>query len=919
MAMRNIRQQILLITLLPAVLLIAVLSIYLLLTRLEDLEQQFYARGNVLAGQLATASINGVLSNKHDSLILLSEETRHLNTDILGIRIYDSHGLLLVQAGSESKPDSDIESVFETPITTTYNIQNIYQYYPDQPVPHPENGYLKLGKVILWLDPAPLIEKKKSIITTTLALMLLGLFLTAMLALFLSQRLAKPLEQLTHATSKLRQGDLTTRVNISTSGEMGELQTAFNEMADEINTASANLHAQVEQATGELQESMEILEIQNVELDLARKKAVEASRIKSEFLANMSHEIRTPMNGILGFASLLRNTKLNNIQAEYLETIEISSKNLLMIINDILDLSKLEADKLVLEEHSFSLRQCLHNVISLLAPMAHQKQLELTPLIYNDVPDQLLGDSTRVEQIITNLVNNAIKFTDQGEITLRVMLENESDDTVVLNMSVTDTGIGISPKDQENIFSAFSQGSSFSNKTTGGTGLGLSICKRLILSMQGSISVNSSPGKGSCFEFTIELKKDLEHSLMAKETSLLSGHNIWVVESNLNYRMALKNILFDLGIKILEFSDLHEISSASSTHQQPDLLLLCVSATEYSNETTLCKIEEIIEFSSMPTLILLASSTQEDVRHMIDMGAYQCLSKPIKPNMLIQAIGDILLSEPLLPSTSDNKASKQTGWLKGIHVLVADDNAINRKLLNSLLQKYGAEIICVENGKQAVESIETQKIDIAFVDIHMPVLNGFEAVKEIRLLSGGSELPLVAMTADAMEKNRTEIENSGFNDLLIKPLEEKELLSRIVDLLGIKTSEKPTIKHKDHNTPRKKQGAPVYDRSQAMRISGNSRNIADTMLTQLIRTLPESLDKIVNLASEASWQELWQSTHQLQGAASVCAVPALSLSLKRLQIAVQNENITATKHELTEVQSEIQRLFQYYASIHTSL
>ena len=914
--MRNIRQQILFISLLPAMVLVAVVAIYLLYTRLQDLETQFHSRGQALASQLATASLNGILSNKHDSLMLLAEETRNSNPDILGLKILDSHGLVLLQSENESQPSlSSSDNVFEADISTANDIQAIYRYYPDQPVPQPKDGKLRLGKIKLWLDPEPMYQEKKRIVTTTLLLTLLGLLMTALLALFLSRRLARPLEQLTEAARSLRGGQMDVRVQVNDSGEIGELQSAFNEMANEIAIASEHLHAQVDQATSELQESMEILEMKNVELDLARKKALEASRVKSEFLANMSHEIRTPMNGILGFTDLLRSTPLNQTQSEYLDTIESSSHNLLTIINDILDLSKLEAGKLVLEKASFSLRQCIHTAIALLAPMAHEKKLELVSLVYNDVPDRLLGDSTRVAQIITNLVNNAIKFTEEGEVVLRAMVEEEDNEQVTLSISVTDTGIGIPEDEQSEIFSAFSQGRIFSDRTATGTGLGLSICKRLVAEMNGAISMQSTPGKGSRFEFSIQLEKDDEAVSSMETSSLFSGSSIWLVEPVQTSLVALRNVLSDLGVVCREFSDYTSVVSALQKNDQPELLIVAMTAVSHEDPGQRNLLSTIARFSTAPVLVLLGSSRQEDLNAVVDLGASRCLSKPIKPAVLAQAMSEILYAadELFTGPVAEAQDESAPSLLENKVVLVADDNNVNRKLVRTLLEKEGAQVVCVENGQEAVDFIANNpnQVDLALIDIHMPKMNGFEAVDNIRKLPGGRSIPVIAMTADVMNKNRAEISHSAFDAGVTKPIDIQGLLQLITDLPEQRKANARQITGRTGNIlAQHPRSLPAYDAEKALRITGGSRTMANNLLKQLLEVLPESMEEIKELAKQQNWQELWQTVHKLQGMTALCAVPALSAALGRLQIAVENENSPATFMELAEATLCVEALLE---------
>ncbi|MGV6825413.1 MAG: ATP-binding protein, partial [bacterium] len=631
----GIKHQILMVTLIPNLLLILVLAAYLVGTRVEELDKGFGQRGHDISQQVSTAVMPSLFAHRYDNLNLLIRETMELYPEVYSIHIKDQHGSEVAAVSSKVRDVSpDHLSKFDLAIAPATTTAELYRYSPEQALNISPGQPLKLGSVSVILDGSEKARKKWSIILNTLLLSLAGLTFSSLLAIFLSAKLAEPIERINRAMQRLREGDLKIRVGVNAKGEIGDLQQGFNEMASDIATANENMLMQVDQATRDLQASMEVLEIKNVELDLARKRALNVSRFKSEFLANMSHEIRTPMNGIIGFTNLLAKSNLDKTQSEYIKTIKASAANLLTIINDILDLSKLEAGKLKLETAPFSLRECIENAVSLLAPLAHEKQLELVSIVYNDLPDRLIGDQTRIAQILTNLVNNAIKFTSEGEIVLRTMLEKEDRSTVDLTISVSDTGVGVQPLEQEAIFSAFQQGENVSS--VGGTGLGLSICKRLASAMGGDIALTSTPGQGSCFNVTLRLNKDNEFQSFDKPGFPFAGRRALLIDTHHASRMVVRNDLIDLGFQVedREFS----LDKSPPPDSLFDLFVIGLDGTSLNETSVIKHVQRMFRSQQVPSILLASCSNQENLDRLEITEADLVRGKPIKRTVLRECV-----------------------------------------------------------------------------------------------------------------------------------------------------------------------------------------------------------------------------------------------------------------------------------------
>lgn len=928
----SLKDWVILLTIIPTTLIGFGLASYFSYTRSAELNDFLEQRAKSIIEPIAIASKDSLLNKNRDKLRQLIGFThRNQSSIVKSIVVFTEdnqvfvtsayHGdtnLMRLKAGVElpshttTQPVSDY-IIFRTPIIDeNYNTRsntNIRAMASPQYNSVTNNSTpVIIGYIAMQIDKSHLNFQQQSQFIVAFAFALFGSLLSAIFAIRLIKKVTKPINSMVQAIERIREGKLESRVSGQLIGELNFLKNGINAMAQSLDGYQNEMHASIDQATIDLRESLEQFEIQNVELSISKRKAQEANRVKSEFLANMSHELRTPLNGVIGFTRQVLKTPLTANQRDYLQTIDRSANNLLIIINDILDFSKLDAGKMVIENIPFSLRESIEETLTLLAPAAHKKNIELSINIPQELPDSLVGDTMRIKQIITNLISNAIKFTPQGSVAVDITSEEVNQQHIKLKVTVNDTGIGMTVNQQRTIFDAFTQADQSITRLYGGTGLGLVICQRLAQEMSGDIGFTSEKNNGSSFWFTFQCEANAMPLMLELDNQHLANKTVLYFEENDHSREATKNILKHWKMRVTTVINRHQLSQILTNSSQDkrdfDYALIGHNQTATALSDLKKTIAQLMPISSNIHLALNNNSPSLQ-EALIANGAMSCMSKPLTSSTLSKVL------QPAVRAKVERLSlNAPIGKILPIKVLAVDDNEANLKLIKALLLEQVAEVVVADNGFSAIECCKGECFSLIFMDIQMPIMDGISALKEIKMLDNNKNTPIIAVTAHALSGEKEKMYQQGFNAYMTKPIDEtmlRHIIYEYCDFNHLVTPIVPVLS--SNNVNQVEQTEKVIDWPLALKRSANKADLAKEMLLGLVESLPETQQDIREAIKTQDIAWIKRSVHKLNGACCYTGTPNLAKITNQLETQLKNGlNIEELEPEFFEFFEHIEQV-----------
>jgi len=623
----------------------------------------------------------------------------------------------------------------------------------------------------------------------------------------------------------------------------------------------------------------------------ARDLAERVARARSAFLANMSHEIRTPMNAVLGFVELILDTELTTEQRRALELVRSSSEALLMILNDILDYSKIEAEHLELESIPFDVSKVVHATASLLAVRAREKHLELLAEVAPDVPRAMRGDPTRLRQVLMNLIGNAIKFTEQGEVVVSVTAA-ANDGSTTLRFTVRDTGIGIAAENLGSVFREFTQADSTMTRRYGGTGLGLAISQRLVKLMGGEIRVTSELGKGSEFAFTLSLPVEAAPPTQSMGLAALGGRRMLVVDDNPTNRRILREMLAAEGIKVDEASTAAD-GLVALRRTRYDLAILDVQMPDMDGFQLVSQVRADKKLARTKLLMLTSAGQRGDGERCRELGIRGYLTKPISRADLLEALGTVLGSPEDAASADVVTRHTIAESRATLRVLLAEDNPVNQQVAVAMLVKRGHEVYVAGNGREALEAVRARDYDVVLMDIQMPEMDGFEATAAIRALPKGKDLPIIGLTAHALSGERERCLSHGMSEYLAKPFKAHELFALVE---GTSTPKAPAAEAPATVAP------PVDLEGFRMTLrEAGAESALYSIIDTFVRQGPDRLAALATAVASGTGDEISRAAHVYRGAAATIGARELAELLERVETSARAGDIEKAKEAFESV------------------